>query len=127
MPVPPDLHYTAEHEWVRSDGDRTTVGITAFAAEALGEIVFVSAPGAGTRVRAGEACGEIESTKSVSDLIAPVSGVVVEVNERLADHPEVINAAPYSDGWIMRLAAVESVVDLLDAAAYDEIVSGGVG
>ena len=103
MNVPEELRYTKEHEWVRVDGNRLTVGITDFAQDALGDVVYVDVPEAGTQVRAGEPFGEVESTKSVSDLYAPVSGTVLESNTLLADSPEVVNREPYGAGWIARV------------------------
>ena len=122
---PEDLKYTAEHEWVRSgNGSRVRVGVTDYAAEQLGDIVYVSLPAVGDTVGAGDACGELESTKSVSDLFSPVPGVVSAVNERLTDSPETINADPYGDGWLFELDLDDSAdLDvLLDADAYAEEV-----
>jgi glycine cleavage system H protein len=120
--VPSDLKYTAEHEWVRSnDGARTVrVGITDYAQEALGDVVYVSLPEVGAQVSAGSACGEIESTKSVSDLFAPVTGTVSARNEALDAQPELINSDPYGEGWLVDIELDEgsSVDDLLDSAAY---------
>jgi glycine cleavage system H protein len=124
MNVPGDLRYTTDHEWVRRDGDRFTIGITAFAQEALGDIVFVERPKA-DEVAAGDVCGEIESTKSVSELYAPLSGKVVASNEQVDEHPEVVNADPYGEGWI---AVIESedlggFEALLSPAQYEEIIA----
>jgi glycine cleavage system H protein len=122
--VPSDLKYTAEHEWVRtSEGSQTVrVGITDYAQEALGDVVYVSLPEVGTKVTAGGACGEVESTKSVSDLYAPVSGTVTGRNEALDDQPELINSDPYGEGWIIEIdldAADSAELDgLLDSASY---------
>ena len=120
MQTPEELRYSAEHEWVRVDGDTATVGITDFAQDALGDIVFVQVPDTGDDVIAGASISEIESTKSVSDIYAPVSGTVVETNEALQDSPELINQDPYGQGWIMRIRLVDAAqVDaLLDAAEY---------
>ena len=120
--LPKELSYSADHEWVNAApdaiaGQTVRVGITEFAAEALGEIVFVDAPAVGDAVTAGEACGEIESTKSVSDLISPVSGEVVAVNEALEDDPTLINNDTYGEGWIFEVAATEAG-ELLDADGY---------
>lgn len=123
---PEDLKYTSEHEWVRSgNGARVRVGITEYAAEQLGDIVYVSLPEVGDTVAAGDACGELESTKSVSDLFSPVSGVVSSVNEQLANTPEIINADPYGDGWLFELDVEEEadLDELLDADAYAEEVN----
>jgi glycine cleavage system H protein len=119
--TPDDLQYTKDHEWVRVEGDSLRVGVTDFAQDALGDIVFVTLPEAGSHLTAGEACGEIESTKSVSDVYAPVTGTVVERNEALDASPELVNSDPYGDGWMLAIrpddgAAVEG---LLDAAAYE--------
>jgi len=116
--IPENLKYTKEHEWLSLDGDVATVGITAFAAESLGDIVFVQLPSAGDTVTAGEVFGEVESTKSVSELYAPVSGEVVEVNEATSDTPEVINSDPYTEGWLLKVRLTGDVPELLDSAAY---------
>ncbi len=118
MSIPENLKYTKEHEWLSLDGDVATVGITAFAAESLGDIVFVQLPSAGDTVTAGEVFGEVESTKSVSELYAPVSGEVVEVNEATSDTPEVINSDPYTEGWLLKVRLTGDVPELLDSAAY---------
>lgn len=126
---PTDLHYTREHEWLRQDGSATVrVGITSYAQEALGDIVFVTLPAVGTSVRAGEPFGEVESTKSVSDIFAPVDGTVVARNEELEATPELINSDPYGGGWLVDLeptGGLDSVAaaDLLDAAAYAELTA----
>jgi glycine cleavage system H protein len=123
--IPADLHYTAEHEWIRRGGDDTVrVGITDFAQSALGDVVFVQLPSVGDDVTAGEAFGEVESTKSVSDLYAPISGKVSAVNGDLDGDPQLVNSDPYGAGWLLDIqaadaAAVESTLDgLLDAEAY---------
>ncbi|GBE67192.1 glycine cleavage system H protein [Mycobacterium sp. MFM001] len=122
--IPPDLHYTAEHEWVRRTGDDTVrVGITDFAQSALGDVVFVQLPDVGTDLTAGESFGEVESTKSVSDLYAPVSAKVIAVNGDLEGSPQLVNSDPYGAGWLLDLqldgAALEqSFAELLDAEAY---------
>src|ERR1039458_1518971 len=100
MNVPADLRYTSDHEWTRADGDRVTVGITDFAQESLGDIVFVELPAVGTEVSKGGPLGEVESTKSVSQVYAPVSGRGAEINEARRDAPETLNTDPYGDGWI---------------------------
>jgi glycine cleavage system H protein len=100
---PQDLRYTAEHEWVRVVGDRARVGITAYAQDALGDIVYVTLPDDGATVTAGQSCGEVESTKSVSDLFAPVSGTVVARNEALNATPELVNSDPYGEGWMFEV------------------------
>jgi glycine cleavage system H protein len=122
---PEDLKYTAEHEWVRSGNGRTVrVGVTEYAAEQLGDIVYVSLPTVGEAVSTGDACGELESTKSVSDLFCPVSGTVSGVNEQLAGTPEIINADPYGDGWLFEVDMDEGsdLEQLLDADSYAEEV-----
>ncbi|CQD14188.1 glycine cleavage system protein H [Mycobacterium lentiflavum] len=123
--IPPDLHYTAEHEWVRRSGDDTVrVGITDFAQSALGDVVFVQLPDVGTEVSAGESFGEVESTKSVSDLYAPLSGKVTAVNGELEGDPQLVNSDPYGAGWLLDIqvsdvSELESAVSaLLDAEAY---------
>ena len=123
--IPPDLHYTAEHEWVRRSGDDTArVGITDFAQSALGDVVFVQLPDVGTELTAGESFGEVESTKSVSDLYAPVSGKVSAVNGDLDGSPQLVNSDPYGAGWLLDVrvsdaAELESAISaLLDAEAY---------
>jgi len=119
---PTDLRYTAEHEWVKSTGEDTVrVGITAFAEEALGDVVYVSAPSIGDAVTAGDSCGEVESTKSVSDLYSPLSGEVVAVNDALDATPELVNSDPYGDGWIfeVRVSDPATIDGLMDATAYE--------
>ena len=118
--TPKDLKYTAEHEWVRGSGPVVRVGITDFAQGSLGDIVFVTLPETGAKIEAGTPCGELESTKSVSDLYAPLSGTVTEVNAALDANPELVNTDPYGEGWIfeVELAEGQSVGSLLDAAAY---------
>jgi glycine cleavage system H protein len=122
--IPPDLHYTAEHEWIRRTGDNTVrVGITDFAQSALGDVVFVTLPEVGTEVTAGESFGEVESTKSVSDLYAPVSAKIVAVNSDLDGSPQLVNSDPYGAGWLIDLqvegdALERGFADLLDAETY---------
>ncbi|MET8845643.1 glycine cleavage system protein GcvH [Amycolatopsis sp. NPDC004625] len=118
MSIPENLQYTKEHEWLKVEDGVATVGITAFAAESLGDIVFVQLPDAGSAITAGEVFGEVESTKSVSELYAPVSGEVVEVNGTTSDTPEVINSDPYTEGWLLKVRLTGDVPELLDAAAY---------
>jgi glycine cleavage system H protein len=124
MDVPEDLRYSREHEWARAEGGVIRVGITDFAQDALGDVVYVDVPEVGSEVRAGEPFGEVESTKSVSDVYAPVSGRVVERNTRLADAPQLVNQDPYGDGWMIAIeAAGASGLDaMLDAAAYRAFV-----
>lgn len=121
LDYPADLRYTAEHEWVSTVGDGVVrVGITSFAQEALGDVVYVSAPAVGSAVTAGDACGEVESTKSVSDLYSPLSGEVVAINDQLDGTPELVNTDPYGEGWVfeLRVADEGAVDELMDAAAY---------
>jgi glycine cleavage system H protein len=125
--IPGELRYTAEHEWVRvDDTDHVTVGITYYAQDSLGDIVFVSLPEVGAVVQAGESCGEVESTKSVSELFAPLDGQVLEVNGSLDSDPAVINSEPYGAGWLMRLTVTEpSQIDgLLSASEYEGMTQG---
>lgn len=125
--IPGELRYTAEHEWVRvDDADQVTVGITHYAQDSLGDIVFVSLPENGEEVKAGQSCGEVESTKSVSELFAPLDGRVLEVNESLESDPAVINSEPYGAGWLMRLTVSEpSQIDgLLSASEYEGMTQG---
>lgn len=123
--TPPELRYTQEHEWVRADGTRVTVGITDYAQSALGDVVFVDLPDTGTSVDAGEPFGEVESTKSVSDLYAPVSGTVVERNEALEANPEKVNQDPYGDGWMLVIEVEDAgvVESLMDADAYAQLTA----
>ena len=118
---PEDLHYTREHEWIRTTGETVRVGITDYAQAALGDIVFVTLPEVGAEVTAGQPCGEVESTKSVSDIYAPVSGTVVARNESLDAAPELVNSDPYGEGWMIDLRPEDpgSVDGLLDAAGYE--------
>jgi len=126
MDVPEDCRYSKDHEWARSEGGRVRVGITDFAQDALGDIVFVSLPAVGTTVATGDVIGEIESTKSVSELYAPVAGEVVAVNEALADAPERLNQDPYGEGWVCEVVASEPdpTMGLMDAAAYRALTDG---
>lgn len=124
---PEDLKYSSEHEWVRSgNGSTVRIGITEYAAEQLGDIVYVSLPSIGDEVAAGDACGELESTKSVSDIFNPVAGTVTAVNERLDESPETVNNDAYGDGWLYELELAEGadLESLLDADAYADEVDG---
>ena len=128
MEYPEDLRYTHEHEWIAlEDGGRVRVGITDFAQDALGDVVYVDLPEAGTEVRASEAFGEVESTKSVSDIFSPVSGKILEKNPVLEKSPELVNEDPYSEGWmvVIQLSDPSEVNDLMDAAAYRRLVELG--
>ncbi len=121
--IPEDLRYTTEHEWVAPGTSTVKVGITQFAQDALGDIVFVQLPDPGTEVEAGQPFGEVESTKSVSEVYAPFSGTVVARNDQLADEPELINTDPYGAGWLVQIEPADpsAVDDLLDATAYREL------
>jgi glycine cleavage system H protein len=112
-----DLQYTTDHEWVELNGDAATVGITAYAAGQLGDVVFVELPSVGDEVTAGAVVGEIESTKSVGELIVPVSGTITEVNDDVTGSPELVNSDPLGAGWLIKVQVTDSP-DLLDAAAY---------
>ena len=124
MLFPEDLRYSAEHEWVRANGARAEVGITDFAQDSLGDIVFVEVPEVGTTLARNATCAVIDSTKSTSDIYAPVSGVVVEVNDALTNAPEAVNSDPYGAGWIFRLEMSDpgELDSLMDAAAYRALV-----
>jgi glycine cleavage system H protein len=119
--IPGDLSYTAEHEWI-AHGEPVIVGITAHAVEELGEIVFVELPAVGDMVTAGTACGEIESTKAVSEIYAPMSGEIVEVNSALDASPEIVGADPYGDGWLFKIRADDEEYALLDASGYRALI-----
>ena len=125
MNIPEDLRYSPEHEWVRVEGTRVRVGITDYAQDALGDIVFVDLPTVGSEVEAGGQLGELESTKSVSEIYAPVAGTVTAVNDALTEGPERINQDPYGDGWICELELAPSADPggLLDAAAYGDLTA----
>jgi len=124
MAVPKELRYTEEHEWVRVDGNRVTVGITDFAQQELGDVVFVELPEIGTTVHAGEPFGSVESVKTVSELYAPISGTVVEVNEELADSPEMVNESPYEKAWmiVVETSNGDEVEKLLTADQYEKLI-----
>ncbi|RZT62376.1 glycine cleavage system H protein [Microcella alkaliphila] len=121
MSVPSDLQYTAEHEWVRVEGDVVTVGITQYAADALGDVVYVDLPAVGAALTPGAVVGEVESTKSVGELFAPVSGEVVEANQAVVDAPETINADPYGDGWLVKVRVAETPA-LMTADEYRALI-----
>jgi glycine cleavage system H protein len=118
--VPENLKFSAEHEWVAVEGDRARIGITDYAQDALGDVVFVQLPDPGTTVAAAQSCGEVESTKSVSDVYAPISGRVVETNPALTDTPELVNSDPYGAGWMfsVEMSDPAELETLLDAAGY---------
>lgn len=126
MDCPDDLRYTADHEWIRRDGDEATLGITEFACEQLGDVVFVELPNVGSTLTKGAAFGVIESVKAVYDLFAPASGQVVGRNESLLDAPEAVNHAPYGDGWMVRIRLSDpaELDGLMDAAAYRVALAG---
>ena len=126
MNVPEDLRYSADHEWVRTGGERVRVGITDYAQDALGDVVFVDLPTVGATVEAGGMLGEVESTKSVSEIYSPVAGEVVAVNAALADAPEILNADPYGEGWICEIVPADpsSVEALLDSSGYRQLTDG---
>lgn len=121
MTVPADLLYARSHEWIRVDDDGVMVGITHYAQDALGEVVFVELPEVGTTVDAGEELGTLESVKAVSEFLAPVAGEVVEVNERLEAEPNLVNDDPYGDGWLVKIAGGPDD-ELLDAEAYAKLI-----
>jgi len=128
MSIPAELRYTPEHEWVALDGTTASVGITEYAAQQLGDVVYVSLPAPGTAVTAGEPCGEVESVKSVSDLYSPVDGEVAEINSELEGDPSLVNAEPYAAGWLFRVRVPQDgdgqpalPPDLLSAAEYEEL------
>jgi glycine cleavage system H protein len=126
MNVPEDLRYSTDHEWTRSDGDRLRVGITDYAQDALGDVVFIDLPAPGIAVEAGGLIGEVESTKSVSEIYAPVAGEVVAVNTSLMDAPEQVNGDPYGAGWICEIVPSDPAAadGLLDAAGYRQLTEG---
>ena len=126
MQIPDDLRYSTDHEWVRVEDGKARVGITDYAQDALGDVVFVDLPEVGSAAAAGAAISEVESTKSVSDIYAPLTGTVVEVNAELGDAPERLNEDPYGEGWIftIELQDLSEVDGLLDATAYRALVEG---
>ncbi len=126
MLVPDELRYSTDHEWARPVGGQVRVGITDYAQDALGDVVFVDLPEVGKAVAAGDALGEVESTKSVSEIYAPVAGKVVAVNEALADAPEKLNQDPYGDGWLceIEVAGPDALAGLLDADGYRQLTEG---
>ncbi len=119
--VPDHLHYTSDHEWVHSDGGILTVGITQYAADALGDVVYVDHPAVGSSVAAGAIVGEVESTKSVGEIFSPVTGSVTETNPGVVDDPELINRDPYGEGWLFKVDSSDTP-ELLDAAAYRALI-----
>ncbi|HEV8696827.1 MAG TPA: glycine cleavage system protein GcvH [Candidatus Limnocylindrales bacterium] len=127
MSAPSDLRYTRDHEWIRVDGDEATVGITQYAADQLGDIVFVELPDAGRDLEEAKPFGVVESVKAVSDLFAPISGAVTSTNDALAREPELVNRDPYGAGWMVRMTVADpaQLDDLLDGEGYDELVAAG--
>jgi glycine cleavage system H protein len=123
--IPEDLHYTSDHEWVAPGTQSVRIGITHFAQDALGDIVYVQLPETGAVVEAGQALGEVESTKSVSEIYAPLSGTIVARNDALTDAPELINTDPYGAGWLVDIEPSDAadIDELLDAAAYEELTT----
>ena len=126
MDIPAELRYSSDHEWVRVDGTTVTIGITEYAQDALGDVVFVEMPDSGVAVAAGDSFSEVESTKSVSDIYAPITGSVVEVNAALESQPELLNSDPYGEGWICRIevANASELDGLMDADAYRALTEG---
>ncbi|GDX34311.1 glycine cleavage system H protein [Actinomycetes bacterium] len=126
MNIPEGFKYSKDHEWVRLKGSIARVGITDYAQDALGDVVYVQLPTVGNKVAAGSSCSEVESTKSVSDIYVPVSGKIVLVNEALTSSPNLINTDPYGDGWIMEIEVddIANVAELLDASAYKQLIEG---
>jgi glycine cleavage system H protein len=124
MDFPEELKYTEEHEWALLEGDLVSIGITDFAQDQLGDVVFVELPNVGDRVEVGKTFGVVESTKAVSDIYAPIDGLIVEVNAELPDAPEIINTSPYEDGWLIRIKPDDpsDLEDLMDASAYQEFI-----
>ncbi|MEU3031461.1 glycine cleavage system protein GcvH [Streptomyces incarnatus] len=125
MSNPQQLRYSKEHEWLSAAGDGvSTVGITEFAANALGDVVYAQLPEVGSTVEAGETCGELESTKSVSDLYSPVTGEVTAINENVVDDPSLVNSEPFEGGWLFKVRVAGEPDDLLSAAEYDAHIAG---
>ncbi len=126
MQVPEQLRYSSDHEWVSVSGSRARIGITDFAQDALGDVVYVQVPALGAAVTAGDSFGEVESTKSVSDVYAPLTGTVVAINDSLGDSPETLNSDPYGAGWLCEIEFTDEgqLAGLLDAAAYQALIDG---
>lgn len=124
MDVPDDLNYSTDHEWIKADDAGNRIGITDYAQDALGDVVFVELPEVGTKVTAGDKVSEVESTKSVSDIYAPVDGTVVAVNDDLDATPELVNSDPYGEGWFMVIETSSEPAGLMDAAAYRTLTEG---
>ena len=126
MEFPDDVRYTKDHEWARPEGESVRIGITDFAQDALGDVVYVDLPDVGAAVQADQPFGEVESTKSVSEVLSPISGTIIEKNPLIDDAPELVNQAPYGDGWLVLVepAALSDVDGLMDAVAYRSLVEG---
>ena len=126
MNIPAELRYSSDHEWIRQDGNTVTIGMTEFAQDSLGDVVFVEAPEATSVVAAGDSFTEVESTKSVSDIYAPVSGTIVAINEKLDDTPELVNSDPYGDGWLcsIEMSDPSQLDGLMDADSYRALTEG---
>lgn len=126
MNVPEQLRFSSDHEWISTDGSKVRIGITDYAQDALGDVVFVQPPTLGDTVASGDTLGEVESTKSVSDIYAPISGTVVAVNDALGETPQLLNDDPYGEGWIceIEVADASQLEGLLDAAAYTALIEG---
>jgi len=122
MTIPSDLHYARSHEWARTEGETVVIGISQYAQDQLGEVVYVELPDVGTGANAGEELGTIESVKAVAEFLSPVAGEVVEVNERLADEPNLINDEPYGDGWLVKISGSVDEDELLGAEAYQKFL-----
>ena len=125
MNFPEHLNYTSDHEWLETGGEAVTVGVTDYAQDALGDVVYVGLPQVGREVKAGDSIAEIESTKSVSDVYAPLTGTVTEVNEALNDRPELINEDPYGEGWICKITGAVGTASLLDQQGYRALIQQG--
>ena len=122
--LPDDRRYTKEHEWARADGGRIVVGITEYAQDQLGDVVFVGLPEPGTEVEAGKPLGEVESTKSVSDIYSPVTGTIAQKNVEVEQNPELVNDDPYGSGWLVAIEATQSIDELLSATDYATFIEG---
>ncbi len=122
MTIPSDLFYARSHEWARAEGDNVVMGITHYAQDQLGEVVYVELPEVGTGANAGEELGTIESVKAVAEFVSPVAGEVIEVNDRLADEPNLINDEPYGEGWLVKISGSVDEDDMLNAEAYAELL-----
>jgi glycine cleavage system H protein len=122
MSIPQDLLYTKSHEWIRVEGDSVVIGITHYAQDQLGEVVFVELPAVGDTVEAGEEMGTLESVKAVSEMLAPLSGEVTEVNKALEDNPNLVNQSPFGDGWLVKIKGSVEGLDMMDAQGYAALI-----